>query len=113
MRNLAAALRRVMLALAGLLMLLPSALRGDTGAVPPVLSDAVVAAVAAVQARHEDTLLAVPGVVGVGVGAGKVPGEAAIHVLVVKATADLLKAIPLSLEGVDVLVVETGRIVAR
>jgi len=112
MKTVAAALRRV-LALAGALMLLPSTLRGETGTAPPVLSDAVVAAVAAVQARHEDTLLAVPGVIGVGVGAGKLPGQAAIHVLVVQATADLLKAIPLSLEGVDVLVVETGKIVAR
>ena len=55
---------------------------------------------------HTDGLMAVPGVVGV--AEGLCDGRPCIKVFVAKKTADVLKAIPASVEGYPVAVEETG-----
>jgi hypothetical protein len=82
-------------------------------ALPPHVNPAAVDAHKRVQARHEAKLLAIPGVVGVGVGLSeKIHGNPAIEVYVSQSTASLRKAIPPDLEGMEVKIVETGEIVA-
>jgi len=51
-------------------------------------------------------------VVGVGVGLGAHPGEAAIVVFLNHFTAEALAAVPAALEGVPVHAEETGEFVA-
>ncbi|MBI4482011.1 MAG: hypothetical protein HY652_03875 [Acidobacteria bacterium] len=66
-----------------------------------------------VKGRHEDSLFALPGVVGTGIGASEIaPGVAVIEVYVRAATPDVRRAIPAALEGIPVRIVETGEIVA-
>jgi hypothetical protein len=78
---------------------------------PPQVNQAAVDAVRRVKERHEGRLLAIPGVVGVGVGASeKAIGEAAIEVYVIQATESVQRALPQSLDGVEVKMVETGEI---
>ena len=62
-------------------------------------------------ARHTDSLMAIPGVVGV--GEGQVRDQPSIQVLVVRKSPDLAARIPSSLEGYPVDVVETGVIEAQ
>ena len=64
-----------------------------------------------VLSRHTDSLMAIPGVVGV--GEGQLRGEAAVQVLVVRKTPGLERRLPSSLEGYPVHVVETGVIEAQ
>lgn len=79
------------------------------GRVDPVVIDAV----KRVKQRHENRLLAIPEVVGLGVGhSEKVPGRAALEIYVKRHTESLRLALPNSLDGVEVKVVETGEIVA-
>ena len=78
---------------------------------PPHVNPAAVDAVRRVKERHEARLLSTTGVVGVGVGRSeKVIGQAAIEIYVKQATSSLRQAIPDSLEGVEVKIVETGEI---
>jgi hypothetical protein len=56
--------------------------------------------------ERTDRFMAVPGVVGI--AEGLCDGRPCIKVLVVKKTADLLNAIPTSVEGYAVAVEETG-----
>jgi hypothetical protein len=78
---------------------------------PPQASQAAVDAVRRVKERHEGKLLAVPGVIGAGVGVSqKAIGQPAIEVYVIQATESLKQALPKSLDGVDVKIVETGEI---
>ena len=56
--------------------------------------------------EHTDKLMALPGVVGTGLG--ECSGKPCIKVFVVKKTPDLLKQIPSTLEGYTVAVQETG-----
>jgi hypothetical protein len=64
-----------------------------------------------VQNAHTDSLMKLPGVVGTAIGlCGNTP---CIKVLVVRATAELRKAIPDSLEGYQVELDETGVIRAQ
>jgi hypothetical protein len=78
---------------------------------PPQASQAAVDAVRRVKERHEGRLLAIPGVIGAGVGVSeKAIGQAAIEVYVIQATESLKQALPKSLDGVDVKIVETGEI---
>lgn len=64
-----------------------------------------------VLARHADSLMAVPGVVGV--GQGEVNGRPSVQVLVIEETAELRRLLPASLEGYPVQIVETGVIRAQ
>ena len=62
-------------------------------------------------ARHTDSLMAIPGVVGV--GEGRVKDQPSIQVLVVRKSAELAARLPSSLEGYPVDIVETGVIEAQ
>ena len=55
---------------------------------------------------HTDSLMSVPGVVGL--AEGLCNGKPCVKVFVARKTPDLLKAIPASLEGYPVAVEETG-----
>ena len=57
---------------------------------------------------HTDRLLAMPGIVGV--GEGRCNGQPCIKVFVARKTPELLKAIPVSLDGYPVAVEETGEL---
>ncbi len=64
--------------------------------------------------RHEQAIMRIQGVVGIGVGASDVaPGDAVVEVYVEKATPAVRAAIPAHLDNVPVKVVETGEIKAR
>ena len=78
---------------------------------PSQASQAAVDAVRRIKERHEDRLLAVPGVVGLGVGVSQKPiGQAAIEIYVKEATESLNQALPRSIDGVEVKIIETGEI---
>jgi hypothetical protein len=78
---------------------------------PPQASQAAVDAVRRVKERHEGRLLAIPGVIGVGVGVSeKTSRQAAIEVYVKEAGESLHRALPKSLDGVEVKIIETGEI---
>ncbi len=64
--------------------------------------------------RHEQAILRIQGVVGIGVGASEVaPGEAVVEVYVEKDTPAVRAAIPAHLDNVPVKIVETGEVTAR
>ncbi len=64
--------------------------------------------------RHEQAIMRIDGVVGLGIGASDVvPDEAVVEVYVKKATPAVRAAIPAELDNVQVNVVETGEITAR
>lgn len=64
--------------------------------------------------RHEQAIMRIEGVVGLGVGASDVvPGEAVVEVYVKKATPAVRAALPSELDNVRLKVVETGEITAR
>lgn len=65
-------------------------------------------AIEQVQKKHQDRIMDLPGVVGVGIGA--VNDTLVIKVLVVKRTAKLDRKIPKALEGYKVIIEETGEI---
>jgi hypothetical protein len=80
---------------------------------PSQASQAAVDAVRRVKERHEGRLLAIPGVIGVGVGVSeKAIRQAAIEVYVIQATELVRQALPRSLDGAEVKIVETGEIQA-
>ena len=54
----------------------------------------------------QDSIMALPGVVGV--GQGECDGSPCIQVLVAESTPELLKRIPPEIEGYPVAVLETG-----
>jgi hypothetical protein len=72
------------------------------GPVPGPSIDAVVK-------RHTDRLMALPGVVGTGVGECQ-KRTPCVKVFVVKKTPELLSRVPTTLEGFPVVVEETGEI---
>ena len=61
-----------------------------------------------VQEKHQDQLMAISGVGGVGIGA--VDGKPVILVLVIKKTPELEQRIPKMLEGYPVVIQETGEV---
>ena len=61
-----------------------------------------------VKKRHQDALLRVHGVVGVGVGVSKTGLAPRIEVYVVKDTPKIRREVPDDLEGIPVRIVETG-----
>lgn len=77
------------------------------------LSSPIIANAIQVKSRHEQTLLSIPGVVGVGVGLSqKARTQGVIQVYVKKATDELTKALSNQIEGIPVEVIETGEILA-
>jgi hypothetical protein len=78
---------------------------------PGKVNPAAIDAVKKVKERHEAKLLATPGVVGVGIGhSERIQGQAAIEIYVKQATRSLRQALPDSLDGVEIKIVETGEI---
>ena len=78
---------------------------------PAHVSEAAVDAVRRVKERHEGTLLATPGVIGVGVGLSEaIMKQPAIEIYVKQATEPLRQALPKSLDAVETKIVETGEI---
>ena len=73
---------------------------------PEILSRGALAPAAAVQLRHQEDLMAIPGVVGVGLGATE-SGNPAVVVL---AERGGVAGLPVSLGGVPVRVMVTGEI---
>ncbi len=65
-------------------------------------------AISEVLEASQDSIMALSGVVGVGIG--ERDGEPCIRVLVVKKTSNLLEKIPSEIEGYAVEVDETGEI---
>lgn len=61
--------------------------------------------------RHTDSLMAIPGVVGV--GQGEQHGHPTVYVMVAQLTDSLRRALPDSLEGYAVQIVTTGTIHAQ
>lgn len=80
---------------------------------PELVNPAAVDAVTRVKERHEGRLLSIPGVVGVGVGLSTRVTGPVIEIYVKEATEALRRALPSSLDGVHVEIVETGEIFAR
>ncbi len=81
---------------------------------PRPINPASQAAATQAKERHEQAIMRINGVVGIGVGASDVaPGEAVLEVYVKKATPAIRGAIPAQLDNVPVKVVETGEITAR
>jgi hypothetical protein len=79
------------------------------------MDDAEIQKAQAALAKHEDTLMNVPGVVGVGIGMTETGTDAAIHVyLNVQATGGTMPAaIPKQLDSVPVRVITTDTMRAR
>jgi hypothetical protein len=67
----------------------------------------------AVRARHEDALLQIPGIIGVGVGLASDGSGPVIQVYVAAVTDRMLGDVPDRLEDVKVELVETGVIRPR
>jgi hypothetical protein len=63
------------------------------------------------QAQLTDSVMSLPGVVGIAIG--ECEGEPCIKVLVVEETAELAEKIPSRFEGYPVALLETGEIRAR
>ncbi len=64
-----------------------------------------------VQARHEDAIMAVPGVVGMGIG--EKDGAPAFHVYVGARTPEVEAQVPDSLGPYPVVIIESGEIRAQ
>ena len=68
--------------------------------------------VQAVKRRHDDELMAIPGVVGTSI-ANDAEGRPLIEVYVDRPTDEFSDAVPTQIEGVTVRLVETGPFTAR
>jgi hypothetical protein len=64
-----------------------------------------------VQEKYQDQWMAVPGVIGVGIGA--VANKPVIMVMVAKKAPEIRQKIPKTVEGYSVVIEETGEIRAR
>lgn len=67
-----------------------------------------VEAASQVKDRHEQALMAVPGVVGMGIGLSRDGQRVVIQVYVAALSAETREALPSELDGVSVEIVETG-----
>lgn len=75
-------------------------------------TSAPVVAAGAIKDRHESDLFKIPGVIGTGIGAANQPGKVAIQVYVDHETPQIDSAVPATVEGVPVKVIETGQFTA-
>jgi hypothetical protein len=75
-------------------------------------ASAPVVTASAIKDRHESDLLKIQGVIGTGIGAAGQPGKVAIQVYVDHETSQIDSAVPATLEGVPVKVIETGQFTA-
>ena len=80
---------------------------------PPQASERAVEVATVVKERHEDSILHIKGVVGLGIGIGETDSdEAVIEVYTKKPPHEMKHVIPDAVEGIPVIIVETGEIVA-
>src|SRR5579864_1251463 len=75
-------------------------------------TSAPVVAASAIKDRHESDLLKIQGVIGTGIGAADQPGKVAIQVYVDHETSQIDSAVPATIEGTPVKVIETGQFTA-
>jgi hypothetical protein len=61
-----------------------------------------------IQERHEDEVLRIPGVQGIGIGLDEKRENLLFHVYVIKQTPSLTGALPREIDGIPVQVIETG-----
>ena len=66
-----------------------------------------------VKDRYQDAILAVPGVVGVGVGRASATGDVVIRVYVAGQIEQIRQQLPAELEGIPVQIVESGQFTPR
>src|SRR5262245_629995 len=103
--------RRIGIPGIGLVVVLVASLAATSAADrPAILVDPASLMVAkAAKERHEDAIMALEGVVGIGVGVSDTqPDQAVIVVFLAKDTPPVRKAIPATLDGVPVKVVRSG-----
>jgi len=80
---------------------------------PPQASERAVEMVARVKDRHEDSILHIEGVVGLGIGVSEAaPEEVVIEVYTKKPPHEMKHMIPDAVEGIPLRIVETGEIFA-
>jgi hypothetical protein len=73
---------------------------------PPDAAPVTRRSIESVQEQYQDRWLALPGVVGVGIGA--VDGKLVLKILVAQKTRDLVDQLPSEVEGYPVIIEETG-----
>jgi hypothetical protein len=80
---------------------------------PPQANERAIEAVRKVKERHEESILDIDGVVGVGIGLSETaPGQVVIEVYTKKPTHQMSRVIPETLENIPVKMIETGEIIA-
>jgi hypothetical protein len=77
------------------------------------VSDHELAAAIAIQERHQEALLVIPGVAGVGIGRSQQTGQLVLRVFLERETPEVQQSLPASLEGLNVETVVTGPFEAR
>jgi hypothetical protein len=83
---------------------------GSSAATPDAAFARAMTNAKAIKDRHDDELMNIPGVVGTAIGKGSTPGQVAIHVYIQKDTPEVRKHLPNQIEGVPVIIRETGDI---
>ncbi len=77
------------------------------------LDSPIIASASQVKSRHEQTIMSIPGVVGVGVGLSqKARTQGVIQVYVKKSIDEIIRNLPNQIEGIPVEIIETGEIFA-
>ena len=80
---------------------------------PPQANERAVEMASRVKDRHEDSILNIEGVVGLGIGVSETaPEEAVIEVYTKKPPHEMNRVIPDVVEGISLRIVETGEILA-
>ncbi|MBI4653573.1 MAG: hypothetical protein HY752_01005 [Nitrospirae bacterium] len=80
---------------------------------PPQANHRAIEAVSKVKERHEEAILRIEGVAGMGIGLSEtVPGQVIIEVYVKRPVDEMSHVIPEVLEGIPVKIIETGEIIA-
>jgi hypothetical protein len=80
---------------------------------PPQANQRALEAVSKVKEKHEEAILRIEGVVGIGVGLSDTePGQVVIEVYTKKPAHEMRHLIPEAIEGIPVKIIETGEIVA-
>jgi hypothetical protein len=80
---------------------------------PPVVTSSPANDIGAVLDAHQEELMRLPGVVGVGIGQDEATGKPIILVLMAKPSPDLEKTLPQKLDGYSVKPLVVGEIKAQ
>ena len=79
---------------------------------PPQANERAVEMASRVKDRHEDSILHLEGVVGLGIGVSEAAPEEAVIEVYTKKPPHEMKHIPEVIEGISLRIVETGEIFA-